>query len=86
MDQLSKDAAAARIMGLSYGQYMARKPRKPAPVRYPKKQTEESAKKKGVCVICGEPITGSYKGRKYCSVECAAIAQERRDRERYGKD
>ncbi len=82
MDQLSKDAAAARIMGVSYGQYMARKPRKPTL----KGRQAEPAKKKGICVICGEPITGSYKGRKYCSVECAAIAQERRDRERYGKD
>lgn len=75
MDQLSKDAMAARRRGLSYGQYMAQKEQKPPPVRYPKKKP--AAEKK--CVICGQPLTPGRR-KKFCSDECAgeALLQTRR--------
>ena len=68
MDQLSKDAAAARRAGLSYGRYMATKyqpQEKPKPKA--KKKKEEGPK----CVLCGTPIPPYSQRRLYCSAACA---------------
>ena len=41
MDQLTKDAVAAAKLGISYGKYMAAKPRKPPAVRFVKREDKE---------------------------------------------
>ena len=58
-DNLSRDAAAARAAGMTYGKWKAMQ----EPVKIvPKKE------KKPVCLNCGAPLTGQQK--KYCCNEC----------------
>ena len=71
MDQLSRDALAAQKLGISYGQYMARKPQPVAAVRFPKKERKTET----CCVICGAPILPGTKRRRYCSAQCADQAR-----------
>ena len=66
MDQLSIDASNAIKAGMSYGQYMAMKPKK----------IEPEIKKKVVagyiktCPICGKEFSTHLRVKKYCSDEC----------------
>lgn len=79
MDQLSKDAAAARKAGLTYGKYMATKYKpeeKPKPKQ--KKKTAEGPK----CVLCGMLIPPNTHRRRYCSAACADRALVLREMER----
>lgn len=79
MDQLAKDAAAARKAKLTYGKYMATKYKpeeKPKPK--PKKKPAEGPK----CVLCGMLIPPNTHRRRYCSAVCADRALVLRDMER----
>lgn len=88
MDQLSLDCAAAKRLGLSYGNYIALyKPKQPAAVRHPKQQEQEQARgqqKRPLCAICGAPILQNAARRKYCSAECSdkAVCKQRSDANR----
>ena len=75
MDQLSRDARAARKLGLSYGKYIAlNKPPKPPAERYPQK-TEQSDQEPH-CAYCGKIIPKNCKSRKYCCPDCADKARQ----------
>lgn len=67
MDNLAKDAAAARAAGMSYGQYMATKEQN---VVHKAKQPLFGQQKRYECVWCGAVIPADSKRRKYCSQEC----------------
>lgn len=79
MDQLTKDAIAARENGMSYGQWMAMHcTHKEAPT---KAQNEDVPK----CAVCGKVMVDARKGTKYCSDECYAYAMNEKAKERYRK-
>ena len=76
MDNLAACALAARKMGLSYGQYMATKEgrtivQKPA-VDLPVEDMH-------YCKECGKPFHPSKRLLKYCSPECRAHNNARRN-------
>lgn len=74
MDQLSRDARAARKLGLSYGKYIALyKPKQPPAERYPKKSEQSDQEPR--CAFCGKIIPKNGKNRKYCSGACADEAR-----------
>lgn len=69
MDRLSKRAAKARELGMSYGQYIAAY----HPANGQARPKEVSIRSFGkTCVVCGKKLTG--KQRKYCSSECTLEA------------
>lgn len=76
MDQLARDAMAARKAGMTYGKYMATKPQPESPERYPKKKKKETAPR---CVNCDMLIPPACKSRKYCCSECAEEARRKQD-------
>jgi predicted nucleic acid-binding Zn ribbon protein len=78
MDQLTKDSISAQKAGMSYGQYMALKPKKACS---PKLEIEDDFQ---YCAVCGEAVDGR-KGKKYCSPRCYEEAMQAKARERYRK-
>ncbi len=77
-DKLSQDAAAARKLGLSYGQYKAMQ--KPT-VIVKQPQTPPGIRK--VCPNCGAVFFQTDRRKKiYCSRECTDLATHRARRER----
>lgn len=76
MDQLSIDASNAIKAGMSYGKYMAMKPRTDSP----KKPTRLG--RSIACEFCGEQFV-NYRNndRKYCSDDCRNRACVKRKKE-----
>lgn len=71
MDQLAKDAMAARQAHLTYGRYMATK-YQPAEKPKPKKKKPMEGPR---CTCCGMLIPPGSRRRQYCSAECADRAR-----------
>lgn len=83
MDRLSKHAAEARALGLSYGQYMAlyHLPRGVEPKPLPPALKPVAEQHSKVCIVCGVELERTQ--RKYCSWECrreATIENQRQKR------
>ena len=79
MDNLTRCVFAAEAAGLSYGQYMAKRP----VLSLQKREAEEDARK---CVICGKYLGPEYRmGSKYCSKLCASRANALRNRDKFRK-
>lgn len=83
MDRLSKHAAEARALGLSYGHYMAlyHPPRGVEPRPLPTALAPAMDKHSKVCVVCGVELVEHQ--RKYCSWECrreATLENQRKKR------
>lgn len=79
LDQLTKDSISAQKAGMSYGRYMAMKPKKGYA---PKVETEEEWP---VCKVCGKVMVDVRKDRMYCSPECTAYIKSIKSQERYRK-
>lgn len=78
-DRLTIDAQAALDVGLSYGQYMARKPPRTAdPIAPAVRSARTESGTIVYCKICGAPIdTALTKCRKYCSDACRKVQHNR---------
>lgn len=84
LSQLDIDASNAIKAGMSYGKYMAMKPKTDAPA--PKKKSR--VEYRHTCPICGNDfVTYNRKLKKYCSDECRCRAWEiqRRKSNKYPK-
>ena len=82
MDNLAKDAAAARAAGMSYGQYMAAKE------RTSEQEVMQSASGRDeqlFCTHCGKPISDHTRQRLYCGEECRRLETLKRAHEKYLK-
>ena len=75
MDQLSRDAKAARKAGLSYGRYMDTKQQPKPIVRRSKKKKVEELR----CINCNMLIPPACTSNRYCSPECAHAARMKQD-------
>ena len=89
MDQLSRDAKAARAAGLSYGQYIGRRYEAQMTATAAEAQARAEAKRQSeqerlaalpVCFWCGKPF--EPRGReRICSPECRHESKKFRDRQ-----
>lgn len=74
VEQLTLDAANARSLGVSYGQYKAMQ--KDGRLQLPKtkdkaaKQVKQMVGEK-LCKVCGNPIPMGTRRISYCSIECS---------------
>ena len=79
MDNLTACAIAASRAGMSYGQYMAT--RTGAPIIPKRVAPPVPVEEMHYCKECGKPFEYGGKHRNYCSVECVAANNVRRNRE-----
>ena len=74
MDNLARDAAAARAAGMTYGKWKALQGEQPVPV----KELPEGWQ---VCVFCGKPFKPSTRRKQlYCEAGCQKKAQDAKDK------
>ena len=78
MPNLTRDAVAARQMGMTYGQYIAYKENQELRARQTAVLKHERLP---VCACCGEPISKGSRSRKYCGQTCADRMRDRQRRE-----
>lgn len=75
---LARDAMEARKLGLTYGEYRAR--RDAGLIPDPEKSV--TVKVRRVCAVCGQPFVGKQRDQRYCSRNCQWEAANRRKSER----
>ena len=85
MDQLAKDAAEAKRLGMRYGDYIAKyKPPQPPAMRYPEKKKpkeDQSKQEPPRCVVCGAEIPAGSKRTKACGPVCADALRRQQSKE-----
>lgn len=79
-DFLAECASAAIRMGISYGQYMARR-YDMGLVKNP--HTEPEPEPDAVCKCCGKPFLRTAQNRVYCSAECKYEGDLKMKRKKY---
>lgn len=68
LDKLSRDAAAARAAGMTYGKWKALQPAQPATAS---EEVRPTGKYEFTCAFCGKKFYRSDRTpRKYCSDDC----------------
>lgn len=88
MDKLSRDAAAARAAGLSYGKWRALQEEKTRGLERQAQEPAHGQEKRKNCIVCGQPIPAETRRRLYCGEQCAARAranQKKAWRDAYGE-
>ena len=75
MDNLTRDAVAARLAGMTYGKYMAQKQSGAAAA-----EATISPDRIRYCKGCGKPFETGKHRRKYCSGACREKTRSQLDR------